>query len=106
MSKRTKKSLEVKFSPFTCQNKACYSWLIPLFGVIEAIIGLLLPPASVILRFDTTWADCCRSAIPELNVRQRLLKRNISDRWASQLVNLPGAQMRVSHCLRSIGMPQ
>jgi hypothetical protein len=51
-------------------------------------------------------ADCCRSAIPELNVRQRLFKKNISGRWASQLVNLAGAQIRVCHCLRSIGTPQ
>jgi hypothetical protein len=39
VSKLTKKSSEVKFTPFTCQSKASYSWLLPLFGVIEAIIG-------------------------------------------------------------------
>ena len=49
-------------------------------------------------------AVSCRSAIPELITQQRLLQRNIFDRWASQLMNLPGAQMRESHCLRLIGM--
>jgi hypothetical protein len=39
VSKRTKKSSEMKFTPFTCQNKVNYEWLLPVFGLIQGIIG-------------------------------------------------------------------